>query len=219
MTVYSRADWGARSAPAAEPLDASRVVGLAFHWPAMSKPLRGVAAVSAALRGWQAYHMDRKGWRDIAYQVAVDQDGNRYTLRGLDGQSGANGDEDVNRRYGAVLLVLAPGEEPTPAMVREVQNVVADHRRLFARSKALVGHQDVRPEATACPGPAVMRLLSEGVFEPGPTPAELLRADLNAAMAATKAALSKAERRPRLRFNLEVARKALSKARRINRGD
>lgn len=219
MTTISRAQWGAQPAPAAEPLDAAQVIGLAFHWPAMKAPIHGVANVSSALRSWQAYHMNGHGWRDIAYQVAVDQDGNRYILRGLDGQSGANGDEDVNRRYGAVLLVLAPGEEPSPAMVREVQNVVRDQRRLFPWSRLLVGHNDVRPEATACPGSAVQRLLAEGAFEVGPTPAELLRADLNAAMAATKDALSKAERRPRLRFNLEVARKALSKARRINRGD
>lgn len=45
-----------------------------------------------------------------------------------------------------------------------------------------------------------------------------VRADLNAAMAATKDALSKVKGRPKLRFNLERARKALSKARRIYRG-
>src|SRR3546814_16028092 len=86
MTTYSRADWGARPARSGPgPLAARDVVGLVFHWPAMSKPLRGFAAVSAALRSWQDYHMG-KGWSDIAYPVAVDQDGNRYILRGLDPQ-------------------------------------------------------------------------------------------------------------------------------------
>ncbi len=217
MSTISRAQWGARPAAAAEPLAASEVVGLAFHWPAMKAPLRGIAPVSAALRSWQAYHMDRKAMRDIAYQVAVDQDGNRYILRGLDGQSAANGNADVNRRYGAVLLVLAPSEEPTDAMVREVQNVVRDHRALFAGSVLLVGHQDVRPEPTSCPGPAVMALLSEGAFTPGPTPRELMRADLNDAMRKVKDALAKADRRPRLRYHLEKARKAISAARKINR--
>lgn len=46
-----------------------------------------------------------------------------------------------------------------------------------------------------------------------------VRLDLNAAMASTKDALAKIGKRPRLRFQLERARKALSKARRINRGD
>jgi hypothetical protein len=194
MTTITRADWRARSAPAAEPLNASEVIGLAFHWPAMSKPLYGVAAVSAALRNWQAYHMDTHGWRDIGYQVAVDQDGNRYILRGLDGQSGANGDEDVNRRYGAVLLVLAPGEHPTDAMVREVHVVVRDHRRLFPKSRLLVGHNDVRPEATACPGPAVMRLLSEGAFNPPPTWPERLDAKIREARARLRRLKAKRDR-------------------------
>jgi hypothetical protein len=194
MTTITRADWRARSAPAAEPLNASEVIGLAFHWPAMSKPLYGVAAVSAALRNWQAYHMDTHGWRDIGYQIAVDQDGNRYILRGLDGQSGANGDEDVNRRYGAVLLVLAPGEHPSAAMMREVHAVVRDHRRLFPKSRLLVGHNDVRPEATACPGPVVMRLLGEGAFNPPPTWPERLDAKIRETRARLRRLKAKRDR-------------------------
>lgn len=45
-----------------------------------------------------------------------------------------------------------------------------------------------------------------------------VRLDLNAAMASTKDALAKIGHRPRLRFQLERARKALSAARKINRG-
>lgn len=45
-----------------------------------------------------------------------------------------------------------------------------------------------------------------------------VRADLNAAMASVKDALTKVKKRPRLTFNLEQARKALRKARKINRG-
>jgi hypothetical protein len=142
------------------------VEGLAFHWPGMDDPISGRRAVAAALRGWQDYHIDGRGWSDIAYQVAIDQDGDRWTLRGLNRQSGANGDADLNRRFGAVLLILAPGERPTPAMVAEVRRVVRDHRRRFPRSRRLVGHGDIRPGGTACPGPIVSRLIESGAFEP-----------------------------------------------------
>jgi hypothetical protein len=170
MTRYSRAEIGLRPARGGPgPLQLSRVEGIALHWPAMSKPLTGVQAVMAALRGWQNYHMDDLGWSDIAYQVAVDQDGNRYELRGLATQSGANGGTDVNERFGAALLVVAPGEEPTMAMVREVRNVIADHRRMFPRSHRIVGHGDIRPEPTACPGAAVSRGIRAGVFDPTTT--------------------------------------------------
>jgi hypothetical protein len=196
MTRYTRADWGAR-APRGGPgsLQLSRVEGIALHWPAMSKPLTTVAAVMAALRSWQAYHMDTHGWSDIGYQVAVDQQGNRYELRGITTQSGANGDTDVNERFGAVLLVLAPGEQPTEAMMRETRAVVADHRALFPKSRRVVGHGQIRPGGTTCPGPITQGLIDRGAFEPQsepqpqskpepeddmPTPRDLLNEPLNA---------------------------------------
>lgn len=223
MTTYSRADIGlrpARSGPG--PLAAREVVGLVFHWPAMSAPVRGVAAVCAALRGWQAYHMDGHGWSDIAYQVAVDQDGNRYILRGLDTQSAANGNEDLNDELGAILLVIAPGEEPSGAMIREVRRVVADHRRLFPNSKDLMGHNEVRPEPTACPGPIVQGHLDRGIFEPAaaPAPRDLLRIQLQAAIEATKAVRDRAKspKLPRVLFQANESLAALRKARDLNKG-
>jgi hypothetical protein len=221
MTVYSRADWGARPARSGPgPLAARDVVGLVFHWPAMKTPLRGFRAVAAALRGWQDYHMDGHGWSDIAYQVAVDQDGNRYILRGLDRQSAANGDADVNDEFGAILLILAPGEEPSPKMIREVRRVVVDHRELFPQSDALLGHNEVRPEPTACPGPIVQRHLEAGTFEPQPAPRELLRAELAVSIARTKDARRRAEspRRPKVVYQLEQALKHLRAARDLNKG-
>lgn len=167
MARYSRSDWGAHPARGGPgPLWPSRVEGIALHWPAMSKPLATVAAVMAALRSWQTYHMGTLGWSDIGYQVAVDQAGNRYDLRGLATQSGANGDEDVNERFGACLLILAPGEQPSAEMVAEVRSVVTDHRTLFPRSTKIVGHSDIRPEPTACPGPAALAAIRAGRFEP-----------------------------------------------------
>lgn len=168
MAYLSRIAWRARTRrrhPGT--LDRGAVVGLAFHWPAMSKPVRGIRNVSAALRGWQDYHMDEHGWSDIAYQVAVDQDGNRYGLRGLRRVSAANGGRTVNLTYGAVLLVLAPGETPSPAMVRTVRRIVRQHRRIFPGSRHLVGHGEIRPSGpTDCPGAAVRAALDAGVFEP-----------------------------------------------------
>ncbi len=167
MVYVSRTDWGARARTHAPGrLDRSEVVGLAFHWPAMGTRLTTRREVAAALRSWQALHMDTRGWSDIAYQVAVDQSGNRYRLRGLRNRSAANGDTTTNGRYGAVLLVLAEGEQPTAAMIRTTRRVVAKHRRLFPRSTALVGHGAIRPGGTECPGPAVRRLLDAGTFNP-----------------------------------------------------
>lgn len=167
MARYNRKAWGARRArPGRGNLSPAAVVGIALHWPAMTKPLGNVPAVEAALRSWQTYHMDTHGWSDIAYQEAIDQLGNVYALRGLRVQSAANGTSSLNERYGALLLVLAPGEQPSPAMIATVRKRITRHRILFPNSRQIVGHGQIRPEPTACPGPAVTAAIARGAFTP-----------------------------------------------------
>jgi hypothetical protein len=164
---YNRKAWGARKRrrhPGT--LDPHQVKGIALHWPGMAHPLGNVKAVVNALRSWQAFHMDDRGWSDIAYQVAVDQAGNRYRLRGLRNRSAANGNTQLNLEYGAVLLVLAEGEEPSEAMVSALRDVIAEHRKIFPRSEAIVGHGQIRPGGTDCPGPAVRALIGSGRLRP-----------------------------------------------------
>lgn len=166
---YSRADWGGRPPKARYRLDRDQVDGVALHWPGIARPIHGFANVAAALRAWQKLHMDTDqiadgGASDIAYQIAIDQDGNTYGLRGLRYRSAANGDTDVNLEFGAFLLMVAIGETPTAALVKAVRARVSAHRNLFPRSRLIVGHDDIRPEPTACPGPQVSHLIDVGKF-------------------------------------------------------
>lgn len=169
MTRYSRADWNSRPPRAVYDLEPDEVEGIALHWPAMSKPLGNVERVKSALRAWQAYHMDDRGWSDLAYQLVFDQLGNVYQGRGMFHRSGANGDEFVNDRYLAFLLVVAPGEQPSEKMIRRVRRYVKVAQRIYPNLRIdpqVVGHNDVRPEPTACPGPIVSRLIDLGTFTP-----------------------------------------------------
>ena len=111
--------------------------------------------------------MDTRGWSDIAYQVAVDQAGRAWTLRGLRTQSAANGNNDVNERYGAILLILVTGEQPTAAMKATTRAVIADFRRIYPRGTAIRPHSAVRPDPTDCPGPAARAAIARGDFTPG----------------------------------------------------
>lgn len=162
----SRKQWGARRRrhhPGR--LEAAQVLGVALHWPAMAGRCPStVAGVVALLRGWQNFHMDEHGWSDIAYQEAFDQLGNVYRLRGLKNRSAANGTTATNGQYGALLLVLGPGEQPSPAMVAAVRRRIARHRVLFPSSRRIVGHGDLK--ATSCPGAVVLELIRDGLFEP-----------------------------------------------------
>lgn len=160
-------------------LSPSKVKNVAFHWPGMAKPINavgaaGMARVCSALRGWQSYHMDVRGWSDIAYQVAIDQEGRAYTLRGVNIQSGANGNETVNETYGAVLLVLAPGEQPSGRMAATAKLVQADFKSRFPMvPNRPTKHKSVRPAGTDCPGPLAIKAIDSGMFDAGkpvPTP-------------------------------------------------
>lgn len=170
VTYLPRSAWGAR-APRSGPgkLTASRVRGVGIHWPGTksSKPITSAAAVASALRGWQDFHMDDRKWSDIAYQVAIDQAGRAWILRGLATQSGANGNNQLNEEYGAILLVLVQGEEPSAAMLATARGVIADFRRLFPRGTAIVPHSAIRPDGTDCPGPAARRAIAAGKLTPG----------------------------------------------------
>src|SRR5690606_41011770 len=67
--------------------------------------------------GYRRQHVNGNGWKDIAYNVAVDQRGNVWTLRGVSKQSGANGTTAANRSHGAVLLLVGNNEQPSAAMI------------------------------------------------------------------------------------------------------
>lgn len=210
VTYLPRSAWGARASRGGVALVASNVDGEALHWPGMAKPINatgaaGQARVASALRGWQNYHMDERGWSDIAYQIAIDQAGRAWTLRGLNIRSGANGDADVNRRFGAFLLVLAPGEKPTAAMIATTKGVISDFRKRFPKARIKpYGHQDVRPrnsdgdKTTDCPGPIAEAAINAGTFTPTSSTGgtltsggtmSLTSADLTAIRAAVQAEL------------------------------
>ncbi len=210
MTYYTREQWAARDANGGPgPLDLDGVEGIALHWPAMTAPLTTVEAVKAALRAWQKFHIDTRGWSDIAYQEGVDQKGNAYQLRGLPIQSGANGDTDVNERFGALLLILAPGELPSELMVATVKSRIAKHRELFPKSELIVGHGEIRPGGTQCPGPLVQEAIDAGLFEPdptGPSPRQQLRRSITKDIKTAKE-----QGRPRVVEDLQDARARIPK--------
>lgn len=170
MTHHSRSDWGAAPAKGGPgDLRPSLVQGVVIHWPGSGETdsFDNDAEVASALRGWQRFHQGTRGWSDIAYQRAFSQDGDTWDLRGLRTQSGANGNADLNQRYGAFLLILVAGEQPSAAMKASVRASVSEFRRIYGEDAALIlPHSKVRPDGTDCPGPAARAAIARGDFEP-----------------------------------------------------
>lgn len=166
MTYFSYSEWAeTERSDELVRLDKKRVEGFALHWPAIKIPVRTVSAVKVALRAIREDHIKVQGWADIAYQLAFDQMGNIYQLRGLRFRSAANGDRDVNERFCAFVLMVSETEKPTTELVRKVNTTLKNAREdFYARGNRVVGHKDIRPEPTACPGPFVYDLIQDRTF-------------------------------------------------------
>ena len=185
MAEYiSRAEIGLVAPNGSRQLVPSQVKNTAFHYPGMASPINavgdaGLRRVKSALRGWQTYDMKTRGWSDIAYCLGVDQVGRKYTLRGINVRSAANGGTQVNLEYGAVLLILGNDEEPSAAMAAAAREVMGDYRIRFSGiPRRPTWHGAIRPGGTAsdpstdCPGKRVIAQIKAGKFDAGSTPVQ-----------------------------------------------
>lgn len=139
--------------------------GVASHWPGAKATYVGKSHSShlATVAGIRAYHK-RNGYCDIAYNLVVCPCGKVINGRGAGIQSGANGSTSANVNYGSVLWLVGPGEAPTEGQAAAYQ---AAYRMLGGGEHKT--HNDVRPEPTACPGPAVTAYINT-LNDPTPPP-------------------------------------------------
>ena len=147
------------NAPAAR---AAQINGVALHHPGTPGTI-GIeteAATAARLEGYRRQHVNVNGWKDIAYNVAVDQRGNVWSLRGVSRQSGANGTTSANRSRGAILLLIGNNEAPSQAMIDAVLYAVRLWDARYPGVKYVNPHSKF--VSTACPGKPVRRLLNDG---------------------------------------------------------
>jgi len=166
VALRPRSDWTGTKPANARPFDPELVQGVAVHWNGPSVPNSALTDPRNFLEGVRRFHVDGNGWSDIAYNMAVDQQGDLWVLRGLAHQSGANGDTATNTRWVAVLAVIGQRQEPSPRMIRGLQLAVELVRSRYPRAKRITTHAAIRPEPTACPGPDLIRAVQSGALEP-----------------------------------------------------
>lgn len=130
-----------------------------------------IAVEKAVLQSWQKYHIDSRGWLDIAYAYAIGQSGTVYRLRGENRLGATKGDYDndgvvENREGRAVVFILGGDQEPTAAALS------AFRRMWVAQPMLVIGHRDVYLEGTggtptACPGSFLTNWISDGGYAEG----------------------------------------------------
>lgn len=181
MTSHPRTAWTTRQPTRTRPFTPTRVKGVVIHYAGFNvAPLPPFAGTltAALLRSIQKGHMDRHGWWDIAYHVAVDQTGDQWTLRDLDVRGGANGTNRANRRYVTVVALLGPDQEPSEPMLDGLRAAIAAIRVRYPDATSIIPHSAIKP--TACPGDRLRHAIDIGLLEPAdiaaPTPVFALRA-------------------------------------------
>lgn len=111
-----------------------------------------------------------ENYSDVAYNWAVCNHGTIFEGRGLGKQTGANGNQALNRDHYAILWMGGTSGVKTPsaravAAIKEVIRYLREHDT----GKEIKGHRD--GHATSCPGDALYALVKSGKLEPGSKPA------------------------------------------------
>lgn len=117
------------------------------------------------VRTIQAFHMDTRGWADIAYNFVVCPHGYTFEGRGWGRRSAANGTNPGNDAYHAVCFLGGVGDTFTDQAKGQFVACRDEWVRLYGRAA------DVRPHSyflqTECPGPAIRDWIAHGL--PGGT--------------------------------------------------
>lgn len=152
MRLVTRAQWGAR---ARRYINRANMDGpVVIHWNGPTVTVNGARSwdhskCASLIRGIQNYHMDAKGWSDIAYNFMVCPHGYVFEGRGYDVVNGANGTNESNHNSHAVMC-LAGRDNSFGDKEKVAVNDIISSIQERTSTKRVFGHRDVH--STECPG-------------------------------------------------------------------
>lgn len=143
VDIVTRQQWGARRPTSVKQI-AVPTRELWLHHTA------GAGNGASGVRATQRYHMDTKGWSDIAYSYLVDADGTVYEGRGP-AVAGAHTRNHNSISHAICAIGDYQQEQPTERLVHSIARLVRHgHERGWWPATLTGGHRDVG--STACPG-------------------------------------------------------------------
>ena len=166
MDYVSRDEWDARPTKRSfTRLRPSRMVGIVVHHSGVPNPPDGVAAI----RAFERYHMETRGWNAIAYNWLVDERGVIYEGRGPGIVSGAT--KHYNFKTESICYSGFGGSEVPEVALVSISEVIEDIQSRYGGRLWLKGHQDLA--ATACPGSELYAWLQNGCVVYGGNPSSI----------------------------------------------
>lgn len=122
------------------------------------------------VRTIQNFHMDTRGWADIAYNFLVCPHGYVFEGRGWGKRSAANGTNACNEAYHAVCYLGGDGDPFTTEAKGGFKAVRDAWQTRYGRSAQVIPHSNC--VSTACPGNDIRQWISSGLgggSAPAPT--------------------------------------------------
>lgn len=146
--------------------------GVALHYGGPASGITNHTACARQWKQWQDFHMGpSRGWADIAYTMGVCDHGYAFAGRGIGVRTAAQGTNDGNQRYYAVVWLGGQGEKPTQAALNAFDWCVQTLRKAGA-GKGVRPHMSFHQ--TSCPGPEIAAhakaLDGKDIAAPAPTP-------------------------------------------------
>lgn len=156
----TRAGWGARSPRNWQRLTPS--YGTTIHWNGPRLGPYSPTSSAGKVRAIQRFHLDERGWSDIAYSYLVDRYGVIFEGRGLNRRTAANGTNRGNGSAYAICYLGGEGDGFTQEGSRAIHDLVTWLRRYGRAGGAVNGHGGWK--ATACPGPEILARIRTGIY-------------------------------------------------------
>jgi len=165
VRFVSRAQWGARRPRSRTGLRPDFGSTIHYNGPpiGLGRLIPNHAACSSTWRQIQNFHMDGRGWSDIAYTCGVCPHGYVFEGRGVGVRTAANGTNEGNASAYAVFMFYGDGETPTAEMYAGTSDAV-EWLRDNGAPDGVNGHRDWKP--TACPGDPAYTWLRSGAPAP-----------------------------------------------------
>lgn len=157
--LVTRAAWDARAPRSVNLLEPEDARYLAVHYTAANADEQALHGNCAArVRGIQAYHMDVRGWADIAYSWVFCKHGYIYRGRGIGVRTAATG---VANGYTYAACFLGDDTAGRDDVTKEGRAALKEIHAFVTRNcpnlRGVRGHRDFM--ATSCPGDELYRFL------------------------------------------------------------
>ncbi|WP_432001639.1 LysM peptidoglycan-binding domain-containing protein [Streptomyces sioyaensis] len=166
MRFVDREAWGAPASSPAAYLPSAR--GVKIHYLGSPYTSRKHSLCDDYVRAVRADHLAnvKENYVDIAYNALVCEHGYVFEGRGIHKQTGANGNQDLNRRDYAICALLGSSglSTPTDAMLHGLRDAIEWFRAHGDAGTWVGGHRDGYP--TSCPGDQLYAWVKRGAPRP-----------------------------------------------------